>query len=413
MNLLQGLGGVGAGLITANQLLRQQKNDEQMAKLREAQIGLADASLAKATREIEDGDALRSEYQRLTQQVNGTDADTISAKLNREEGFTDADMKESGIPTGGNRITQREAFKQLADTAIARGDHESAKKYMAYDAHLKQQHDEGMTDLARQVYAGNVDPVAAEQAFNATGKWRVKQGSAKWDASTNTLSGLDENGNQVSMDKDAAHRYLVMSGAIKNPKYKSAGDGQVFNEDTGEVKGSPRSAHKPIVVNGAIFEQQDDGKGGVIYKKVAEAPKQASVVVHQGTGGAGLGNTRGGGLKVQKTVETSEGIVAVMSDGSHKILTGGDGNPLRGTSGLKVAAGLVGKTLNQYGENGDVAGKVTDLARKLDGSGSTKTSINDATRYLNAATTQEDYNKRTRELKAKGWTNEQIKAAAK
>jgi hypothetical protein len=71
--------------------------------------------------------------------------------------------------------------------------------------------------------------------------------------------------------------------------------------------------------------------------------------------------------RVVRTVETNQGIVAVMSDGTQKALTGTNGKPLFGASGQKVAATLVGKTLSPYGENGDIAGKVNELTGQLRG----------------------------------------------
>jgi len=100
-------------------------------------------------------------------------------------------------------------------------------------------------------------------------------------------------------------------------------------------------------------------------------------------GGKGGGNTA---PKVQKTVETAQGIVAVMSDGSHRALKGADGKPLFGTTGLKVAAGLVGKTLDPLGDNSGIAGKVTDLAGQLEGGLDTPPPPKSTTRVFNPKT---------------------------
>lgn len=103
----------------------------------------------------------------------------------------------------------------------------------------------------------------------------------------------------------------------------------------------------------------------------SSAEKNKAMAKAYGSGGLGAGRRPGGagglGPKVQKTVETAQGIVAVMSDGSHKLLTGADGKPMFGTSNMKIAAGLVGKTLSPYGENNNVAGQVSDLAGQLGG----------------------------------------------
>jgi hypothetical protein len=71
--------------------------------------------------------------------------------------------------------------------------------------------------------------------------------------------------------------------------------------------------------------------------------------------------------RVVKTVETNQGIVAVMSDGTQNFLKGADGKPMFGTANLKIAAGLVGKTLDPFSDNSDLAGKVTDMAGQLGG----------------------------------------------
>lgn len=186
-------------------------------------------------------------------------------------------------PNGAMTPSMRKTFQKMANTALMRGDTDSYKKFTEFVGHAKKVEEEGIIDIAKMIHLGNVNPAEAEQAFNAAGSLRVVPGSVKWDAATGMLSGVDAStGQPVSMDKQTAQQYLIMSGSIKPEEYSSAGDGQVFNKRTGDVKGTPRSNHKPIVVNGAIFEQQDDGSGGVTYAKVAEAPKQPSVVIRQG-----------------------------------------------------------------------------------------------------------------------------------
>lgn len=103
----------------------------------------------------------------------------------------------------------------------------------------------------------------------------------------------------------------------------------------------------------------------------ASAEKNKSMAKAYGSGGLGAGRRPGatGALAptVRKTLETDQGYVAVMSDGTRRILADDNGKPLYGTSGQKTAAGLIGKTLNQYGDNGDIAGKVNTLAGQLQG----------------------------------------------
>lgn len=97
-----------------------------------------------------------------------------------------------------------------------------------------------------------------------------------------------------------------------------------------------------------------------------ESRAKAKVYASGGMGG-GRGGGSGSGPKVQKTVETNQGIVAVMSDGSQKLLKGEDGKPMFGTSNLKIAAGLIGKTLDPLGDNKDIADRVTNVAGQLGG----------------------------------------------
>ncbi len=280
MNFLQGLGGIGAGLITANQLLRQQKQDEINNKYRTAMTGLADAQLSKINKEAENSVA----YGAIADQ-NQPGTQTIARANAPVDEWGNPEVETIAKP--GDRLG---AFDKMAAEALKRGDREGYAKFVQFGDTLKKHSDEGITDIAKMINIGAVDPAAAEKSFNLAGQMRVVPGSTKWDADTGVLSGIDAStGQQISMDRQAAQRHLVMTGAIKPDEYASAGDGQVFNKRTGVVSGSSRSAHKPIVVNGSIFEQQDDGNGGVTYKKVAEAPKQASIVVHQNSGGGGGG----------------------------------------------------------------------------------------------------------------------------
>jgi len=91
-------------------------------------------------------------------------------------------------------------------------------------------------------------------------------------------------------------------------------------------------------------------------------------------GGVGGGRTSSGGGKapsVRKVMETDKGILAIMSDGSKRVITGDDGKPSFGTSNLKIAAGLVGKTLDPLGDNNNIAERVNTVAGQLGGNNST------------------------------------------
>lgn len=177
-------------------------------------------------------------------------------------------------------------FQKMANQALMRGDMDNHAKFSKRADDIRNAENEGIGDLAKQIYAGAVDPAAAEKSFNARGSTRVVPGSVKWDADAGVLSGIDAStGKLVSISKQNAKQYLTMTGTIKPDEYASAGEGQVFNKRTGEIMGGRRV--KPLVVNGAIFEQQTDGDGNTNYAKVAEAPKQPSVIIHQGSGSNG------------------------------------------------------------------------------------------------------------------------------
>lgn len=235
----------------------------------------------------------------------------IMADANPASGATEgaAASTPAGTATvaGGTPVSMRKKFQKMANAALVRGDNDSYRKFTDFTEHARKVEDEGALDVAKMIHSGSVNTGKAEEAFNTNGDMRVKPGSATWDASSGTLSAVDAStGQALSMTKEEAKQYLIMSGLIKPDEFSSAGDGQVFNKRTGvvtgttrdefssagdgqvfnkltgEVKGSPRSNHKPIVVNGAIFEQQDDGSGGITYVKVAEAPKQPSVIIRQG-----------------------------------------------------------------------------------------------------------------------------------
>ncbi len=390
MSFLQGLGGLGAGLMTAQQIMRQQENDKANNQLRAAQAGLADIRLNNAKKELDNEAA----YGDIAGKEPGTQtilrADAPADEWGQQQTETIAKPRGS-------------VFDEMAAEALKRGDQAGFAKFTQYGDHLKKQQGEGVTDIAKMVYLGAVNPAAAEKAFNSVGQMRVAPGTVKWNADTGTLSGIDAStGQPISMNKDAAKQYLTLAGSIKPDEWISGGDGQAINRRTGEVKGDPRG--KPIVVNGTVGHYVTNGDGSRTFVQDFTAPKQPSVVIHQGNGAGPKG-----GLRVAKTIETSDGYIAVMSDGTQQQITGADGKPAKGLTGKKIAATLVGKTINQYGDNGDIAGKVNTLADGLDGQGKP---AGDARSYLSGATSQEDFNTRVKELKAKGWTNDQIKAAA-
>lgn len=271
VSILQGLGGLGSGLITANQILRQQKQDEINNRIKTAQAGLADVQL----KEAQDAQAAKSAYGQIAGQ-NQDGTQTIAR--------ADAPVDEWGNPqvdTIAKPADRVGAFDRMAAEALKRGDQANYAKFTQFSDHLKKSHNEGVIDIAKQIYAGDVDPASAEKTWNSSGTMRVVPGSAKWDPASGTLSGIDAStGQAISMDRAAAQKYLIMAGRIKPDSWVSTGAGTMGNQRTGEVKGEPRA--KPLVVNGAIFEQQTDDDGSRQYVKVAEAPRQPSVIIRGG-----------------------------------------------------------------------------------------------------------------------------------
>jgi len=109
-----------------------------------------------------------------------------------------------------------------------------------------------------------------------------------------------------------------------------------------------------------------------IDNQKAGAEKDRAMAKAYGLGSLGAGrrsNNGGAGLSptVRKTVETDQGIVAIMSDGSKRVIADDQGNPMFGTSGLKTAAGLIGKTIDPMSDTGEIAGKVNALTNQLRG----------------------------------------------
>ncbi len=282
MNFLQGLGGIGAGLIAGNKILREQKNDEVTNQYRAAMTGLTNLKLAEAQKSVDD-----------TKAYGAISTDEKYAGGTQTIARADAPVDEWGSPqvdTIAKPGDQRGAFESMAAEALKRGDHEGYAKFVKYGDHLKKTQDEGVLDIAKQVYAGAVDPVAAEKLFNSAGQMRVAPGTVKWDADAGVISGVDaRSGQPITMDKQMAKQYMLMSGAIKPDEYASAGDGQTFNKRTGEVKGTARG--KPVVANGTVLIPGVDDEGNTTMKPVYTAPRQPSVVVHQNDGG-GRGGPR-------------------------------------------------------------------------------------------------------------------------
>lgn len=271
MNFLQGLGAVGAGLMSANKILRDQKNDEITNQYRAAMGGLTNIKLTEAKKALENEAA----YGQIADQNQGGTQTILRADAPADEwGQQQAD-------TIQKPADRRSGFEAMAQEALKRGDQAGYAKFIQFGDHLKKQQDEGVADIAKMIHSGTVDTSAAERAFNNAGTMRVLPGTVKWDADTGTMSGIDaRTGQPLSMDKTAAQRFLVMSGAIKPDEYASAGDGQVFNKRTGEVKGTARG--KPIVANGTVLIPGEDENGDPTMKPIYTAPKQPSVVVHTG-----------------------------------------------------------------------------------------------------------------------------------
>lgn len=273
MNFLQGLGGVGSGLIAAQKILRQQENDKINNQYRTTMAGLADARLKDAQDERD----AKAAYGQIADQNQGGTQTILRADAPADE-WGQQQTETIAKPSGN-------VFDEMAAEALKRGDQAGYAKFTQYGDHLKKQQGEGVTDIAKMVYSGAVDPTAAEKAFNTAGQMRVAPGSVKWDADTGTLSGIDaSSGQAISMNKAEAQRHLVMSGAIKPDEYASAGDGQVFNKRTGAISGTARI--KPVVANGTVLVPGVDEDGNATMTPVYTAPKQPSVVIHQG-GGAG------------------------------------------------------------------------------------------------------------------------------
>lgn len=135
----------------------------------------------------------------------------------------------------------------------------------------------------------------------------------------------------------------------------------------------PDAAHARVVA----MADKKALKGVDTEAKIAEAEgtgAKAKNVAQAGLANAEAGNVRagkgkygtGGGsaTKVHSVKETSQGIVAIMSDGSQKVLSGQDGKPLFGQAGLTAATKLVGMPLYEEGVTGN---KVLSLAGQLNG----------------------------------------------
>jgi hypothetical protein len=116
------------------------------------------------------------------------------------------------------------------------------------------------------------------------------------------------------------------------------------------------------------LEQNKELKAAQVDAHKANAEKDRAMAKAYSAGSLRAGRRMSsGGLTpiVRRTVETDQGIVAIMSDGTKQVIADDNGTPLFGTSGQKIAAGLVGKTLSPMDDNGDIAGKVNSLTGQL------------------------------------------------
>ena len=125
-----------------------------------------------------------------------------------------------------------------------------------------------------------------------------------------------------------------------------------WQNDTNESIGRRNVSDSAVRLN--------DSRVGVSGAQVGKLNAEARSAKNTGSLGGATKAPR-----VVKTVETNQGMVAVMSDGTQNLLKGSDGSPLFGTSGQKIAAGLVGKTLSPLEENPDIAGRVNSLTGQL------------------------------------------------
>jgi hypothetical protein len=65
-------------------------------------------------------------------------------------------------------------------------------------------------------------------------------------------------------------------------------------------------------------------------------------------------------------IEDDDGTAPTLV-GTKRVIADDNGAPLFGTSGLKTAAGLIGKTLDPMSDTGDIASRVNALEAQLRG----------------------------------------------
>jgi len=392
MSFLTGLGGIGAGLISANKILRDQENDKINNQYRAAMGGLTNIKLTEAKKAQENEAA----YGEIAAKDAGTQT-ILRADAPADE------FGEQQTETIAKPNDRRGGFDAMAQEALKRGDNASYAKFVQYGDHLKKQQDEGMTDIAKMVHSGNVDPASAEKMWNSNGDGRVVPGSAKWDATTGTLSGIDAtSGKLISMDKTAAQQYLVMSGNIKPDEYLTTGINKRTGRDAnGEVPASREDTQIKLQQMRDTARAMSDDKRFNTMLQAAEARSRRGEL----------------GGKPPTHVATAEwllekGIATTPEEAWQKA------NQLGEAVNEKVTTDNDGNTTVYDPRTGEISrmdtdGKQTVVRAATKGlSGDKKPAQGDAKSYLQGATSQEDFNQRAKALKAKGWTTEQIKAAA-
>lgn len=390
-NFLGTLGGIGAGLMTVGQINRQAEQDKINNRFKESQVGLADVQLKNA-KKAQENEAAYGAIAEDPRYAGGTQT-FLGA---------DAPVDEWGNPqvdTIDKPADRRGAFSAMAQEALKRGDQANYERFVKFDDHLKKQHDEGVTDIAKMVHAGSVDPAAVEKTWNSAGSMRVVPGSVKWDADTGVLSGIDSATAQpISVDKEAAKRYLTMNGTLKPDEYASAGDGVVFNKRTGAPNQEAADLRLDLQERKDVAAALRDDKRFAAMLAIAEK--------------RGARGDLGG--KQPTHVATAEwlkekGIAKTDEDAWHMATQLGE------QVNEKVTVDQLGNTTVHDPKSGEItridsSGKKTIVRPAT--KGAAKVDVAPARDYLAGATDQKDFTRRVQQLKTKGWTDDQIRQAA-
>jgi hypothetical protein len=338
MASLAGLGAFANGLagglqrgqqinLASQQMERQKKSDDQADALQR--------DLTAANRAGSDYlSALRAEHEKANagqpwQPTNEQILAAGQARTNKlfELGRTDAALKQWSQDEGLRAGLRRRAVEQGMLDYRASGDPTSLLKGVY--SHI----DDGW----------DIDGVTTSKGLDGSVRFNVSRRNQRTGATdTHTLEPKHIDGiAQFAMDPEQAAKYALMEKLAGYKVDRAIEAGGKKHEQTMEQIGARAEG------NLAVAETRADAA-----RDVANTRATATVTAAQ-IRGAAKGGGKDAGSTVQRTIVQDDGsVVAIMKDGSRKVMTKDDGTPMRSIEAEKLVSSVskeVGKSLDALG----------------------------------------------------------------